>query len=150
MADLYVELARSSETALAHQRDKLRSILESAAEGILTIDAGGHRDVQSAAENMFGWSAHNVEGHDLSELLTVERDSQPSGELLEQLVDHPSRSAVPTAVGARRKDGSSFPIEISASVMQRDDHRKYVAIVRDISERIRLQQRSNTRRSTMT
>jgi diguanylate cyclase (GGDEF)-like protein/PAS domain S-box-containing protein len=141
MANLYAELARSSETALAHQRDQLRSILDSAAEGIITIDVEGRIELfNGAAEKMFGWSAVDIDGRELSELLGAGLESQHASAVLEHLVGSGGPEAEVAALEGRRRDGSTFPIEVSASVMRSDDTRKYVAIVRDISERVRLQQ----------
>jgi len=140
MSALYEELAESSETALAHQRDQLRGILDSAAEGILTIDASGRiQTFNRAAETMFGWSAHNVDGRDLGELVGAGVESQRAAALLEHIVDSGGAGAEVAVLEGRRRDGSTFPIEISVSVMRREGARKYVAIVRDISERVRLQ-----------
>src|SRR5579863_4314492 len=71
MAQVYEELRRSSETALASQRDQLRSILDCAAEGIVTTDATGCIETfNRAAEKMFGWTSAQIDGHDVSELLS--------------------------------------------------------------------------------
>ena len=140
MADLYEELAHSSETALTHQRDQLRGILDSAAEGIITIDAAGRIELfNRAAENMFGWSAHNIDGSDFRELLSADLESRRISALLEHLVENGGPGSEVTSLEGRRRDGSTFPIEVSASVMRRNNSRKYIAIVRDISERVRLQ-----------
>ncbi|HTD50667.1 MAG TPA: diguanylate cyclase, partial [Acidimicrobiia bacterium] len=141
MAQLYEELRHSSETALASQRDQLRSILDSAAEGIVTTDASGHIETfNRAAEKMFGRTAAQVDGHDVSELLAGGLSSEPVSTLLTRLVDRGGPGSDSGTLEGRRGDGSPFPIEVSVSLMRRGAASKYVAIVRDISERVRLQQ----------
>jgi diguanylate cyclase (GGDEF)-like protein/PAS domain S-box-containing protein len=141
MAQLYEELSRSSETALASQRDQLRSILDSAAEGIVTINATGHIETfNRAAENMFGWSAAEIDGANASELLTGGLETEQASALLAQLVDRSGPGSESATLEGRRRDGTRFPIEVSVSLMRRGAASKYVAIVRDVSERVRLQQ----------
>jgi len=141
MRQLYDELERSSETALASQRDQLRSILDSAAEGIITMNATGHIETfNRAAEKMFGWSAAQVDGRDVSELLIDGFESERASALLAQLIDRSGPGTDTATLEGRRRDGSKFPIEVSASLMRRGEASKYVAIVRDVSERVRLQQ----------
>jgi diguanylate cyclase (GGDEF)-like protein/PAS domain S-box-containing protein len=135
------EDAMSSETALASQRDKLRSILDAAADGIVTMDARGTIETFSrAAEQMFGWSAAQIDGHNVAELLSGGLESGRALALSAQLADRSGPQSERATLEGRRRDGSAFPIEVSASVMRRGETRKYVAIVRDVSERVRLQQ----------
>ena len=141
MGHVYEELRRSSETALASQRDQLRSILDSAAEGIVTTDEQGRVETfNRAAEQMFGWTARQIDGHDGSELLSGGVANEPLSSLLSRLVDKRGPGSESATLEGRRRNGSRFPIEISASLMRRGAASKYVAIVRDISERVRLQQ----------
>jgi diguanylate cyclase (GGDEF)-like protein/PAS domain S-box-containing protein len=141
MGHLYEELRHSSERALASQRDQLRSILDSAAEGIVTTDEHGRVETfNRAAEEMFGWTAAQIDGHDVSELLSGGLATEPVSSLLSRLVDKRGPGSESATLEGRRRNGSKFPIEISASLMRRGAASKYVAIVRDISERVRLQQ----------
>jgi diguanylate cyclase (GGDEF)-like protein/PAS domain S-box-containing protein len=141
MAQLYEELSLSSETALASQRDRLRGILDAAADGIVTMDARGSIETFSrAAEKMFGWTAAQIDGHNVSELLSGGLDSGRALAMSAHLNARGGPQSESATLEGRRRDGSTFPMEVSASVMQRGDTRKYVAIVRDVSERVRLQQ----------
>ncbi len=140
MAQVYEELRSSSETALASQRDKLRSILDCAAEGIVTTDATGCIETfNRAAERMFGWTAAHIDGHNVSELLSGGLGTEQVSMLLTKLIDRSGPGSDSATLEGQRRDGSKFPIEVSASLMRRGAASKYVAIVRDVSERTRLQ-----------
>ncbi|MGO9876613.1 MAG: PAS domain S-box protein, partial [Acidimicrobiia bacterium] len=107
MGHLYEELRRSSETALASQRDQLRSILDSAAEGIVTTDETGHVETfNRAAEKMFGWTARQIDGRDVSELLIGGLASEPLSSLLSRLVDKRGPGSESATLEGRRRDGS--------------------------------------------
>jgi PAS domain S-box-containing protein len=123
------------EGELTKSEARTRAILNSAADGIMTIHASGHVDtLNPAAESMFGYATGAIRGTNVAELLRVPGDD---GE--ESLFKaHPA--AVLTAFTGRRgeiegvrSDGTVFPINVVVTNMQVDEEGGYTAIVRDIS-----------------
>jgi two-component system sensor histidine kinase/response regulator len=105
---------------------RIRAILDSALDGIITMDEDGVIETYNpAAAQMFGYSAEDVIGQSLH-LLVPELHG---GET--QLIS--SRREV---IG-RRQDGTEFQMDLAVSAMHLG--RRCVGIVRDITERKRVE-----------
>src|SRR4029077_14464569 len=102
--ELDITERRRTEEALQARRDEdhdrtLRTLLETATQGIVSADAGGMLVFANrAVEVMFGWTAEGLIGQPIERVIpSVFRDGMnPAGSL--------------DLVGTR-KDGSRFPIE---------------------------------------
>ena len=126
-------------------RDKLRfeGIVQSAMDAIITVD-----DTQKivlfnqAAEDMFRWSAQDMLGRRLDRLIP-ERFRSVHGEHIREF----GRSGVTTrqmgslgVIMGVRSNGEEFPIEAAISQIGIEGVRYYTVILRDITERKRLEQ----------
>ncbi|HEX8833055.1 MAG TPA: PAS domain S-box protein, partial [Abditibacteriaceae bacterium] len=128
---------RKSETALRESEERFRRLIDEAADAILISDENGcFVDVNRAACELLGYSRE-----ELLQLtpFDVARDVPP------QIMRDLWKSAVPgqpiTIQGLQyRKDGSSVPTEVHLSVYHMDEGLRILAIVRDITERIRAEQ----------
>lgn len=95
-----------------------------------------------AAEQMFGYAAPEVLGQDVK-LLMAEPYASEHGAYVERY----EQTRVPRAIGrirsvaARRKSGEVFPIELSVTEVDLGEKARYGAFIRDISEKISLQER---------
>jgi PAS domain S-box-containing protein len=124
---------------------RFRDLLEAAPDAIFKVDQEGAIVLMNvAAEKMFGY--------DRDELL---------GQLIEVLVPHTVRkqhvghrnryaeapTTRPMGTGlplfARRKDGTSFPVEISLSPIHSSYGQRTIAIVRDISARKEIERQTH-------
>jgi len=134
----------SSDTGQGQKEAEIKllyAILESASQGILTIDQRGViRSANRRAGELFGYAPHQLIGQRV-ELLLPES-------LREKHVGHRGHyfSALrvrPMGVGidllARRSDGSEFPVEIGLSYIESETGPLSIAFVSDIAERKRLQ-----------
>ena len=78
-------------------------------------------------------------GYSLEELLTMKvmdvREVQPGGTSWEELVENVGRGGGVHEGLIRRKDGTTFPVEVSIKVITHGEDSYIVAIARDISER---------------
>ena len=126
-------------------RDKLRfeGIVQSAMDAIITVD-----DAQKivlfnqAAEDMFRWSAQDMLGRRLDRLIP-ERFRSVHGEHIREF----GRSGVTTrqmgslgVIMGVRSNGEEFPIEAAISQIGIEGLRYYTVILRDITERKRLEE----------
>ena len=126
-------LTRRLETSEA----RTRAIVETAADGIVTTDeCGSIKSFNPAAERMFGYPADEVIGKVLNLVLTPV-DGENRDDVLTSCAgaccDRKSSTCC-EAVGWR-KDGTSFPVDLSLSEMRLGKTRKFSVIMRDISER---------------
>jgi PAS domain S-box-containing protein len=123
--------------ALEQSEARTRAILSTAADGIITIDERGVvESFNAAAERVFGWSAQEVIGQNLSMLMP------PSyAEAHHSFISSYLRSGERKLIGSgrevegKRKDGSIFPMDLAVSEVQIGERRSITGIVRDITER---------------
>lgn len=115
-----------------------QAILETAAEGIVTMESDGTiLAFNAAAEQIFDRDSDDVIGENFSLLLP-----EPHRDLylhyLQTSVD-PTRTAAvelpPREVPGLRADGSVVPIEVAVTEVHWGGHTAFTALVRDISER---------------
>lgn len=116
----------------------LQTILNTVADGMLTIHAHGGviETVNPAIELMFGYSAAELGGKHLSQLIPELDQDHHNGSLSYYGVSEADRAkGVGRQVIGRRRDGSVFPLEISVSEMTLRGQRYFTGILRDISTR---------------
>lgn len=135
--------AAASIDALRDREARLRAILDTAVEGILTIDERGIiESVNPAALRMFGYTAGELIGRNVSVLMP-----SPDRERHDAYIANYCRTGQAKIIGigretvAQRKDGSVFPIELAVSEVRLSDRRLFTGFVRDISERKALERR---------
>jgi PAS domain S-box-containing protein len=130
----------SEERALRSER-VLRSIFDTAAEAIVTIDTRGLiESVNRAAERMFGWTAEELVGRNVSLLMPAPNAEQHDDYIRRYLgTGQPRVIGIGREVVGLRKDGSTFPLDLSVGEFVADEGRKFTGILRDLTERKRLE-----------
>ena len=125
--------------ALRVKHEHLQAIWNSAFDAIITIDSRGHIETANrAAEKMFGYSADEMTGQNVSMLMPFPYSHEHDVYLRRFLATGEARILnAPRELVARRKDGSIFPIDLS--VTQVDHSPYFTGIIRDISDRKQLQ-----------
>ncbi|MEJ2142178.1 MAG: EAL domain-containing protein [Gammaproteobacteria bacterium] len=121
-----------------HSRQmRLTSILENAAEGIITIDKDGVIETfNSAAEKLFGYDDSEIIGKNISVLIPeVHRDDHDT--LFKNAINKTSAQnfQMELEVSALNKAGKTIPVSIKLSDLMVEGRRLFTAIVGDISER---------------
>ena len=118
---------------------RLQSILNSVADAIIILDSGGLiHYVNPAAEQIFGYAAHELTGHDVRFLMP-----SPYREDHDHQIARFLESGKQTALGTcqeftgRRKDGSTFPVELTISLIEYLG--LFAGVLRDLSEKRRLE-----------
>jgi PAS domain S-box-containing protein len=129
--DLDVTERRRTEEALQARHDEerdreLRLLLETAAQGIVSVDARGLIvTANRAMELMFGWDKGEMIGQPIDRLVPLSLRNMPT--LMGRDLD---------LVG-RRKDGSTLPIEVNVNHVATRGGGRAIAFVTDISARKR-------------
>lgn len=116
-------------------------IFDSAIDTIITLNPSGSIEtVNAAGERMFGYTAAELARRDVSLLIDIAADGE--GEFLKRLGI--SQGALTTGLirqmeGSRRS-GETFPVDVALGAMELPTGTHVVAVVRDISERRRIEQ----------
>jgi len=115
----------------------LRSILETMPDAMVVIGEGGIiQSFSPAAERLFGWSADEVIGNNVRMLMPDPYRNAHDGYIGRYLATGERRIiGIGRVVVGERKDGSTFPMELSVGEMVSDDRRFFTGFVRDLSER---------------
>ncbi len=127
-----------------HSEVRLKSIVQTAVDGIITIDERGLIDTfNSAAERLFGYSAEEVVGKNVNMLMPSPYHEQHNGFLAQYLATGEKKIiGLGREVVGRRKDGSTFPMHLSVGEMLLGDKRFFTGILHDISNRKQAEERA--------
>jgi PAS domain S-box-containing protein len=129
--------------ALADSEERLRAILETAVEGIITIDERGIvESMNRAAEKAFGYQASEVIGKNVSMLMPNPYRREHDGYLKNYREGGEAKIiGIGREVVAQRKDGSTFPMDLSVSEVRLAKSRLFTGFIRDITERKRAEEK---------
>jgi two-component system, LuxR family, sensor kinase FixL len=115
----------------------LQSILDTVPDAMIVIDEHGIiQSFSSAAERQFGWTADEVVGKNVDMLMPEPYRTAHDGYLVRYLTTGERRIiGIGRVVVGERKDGSTFPMELSVGEMVSGDKRYFTGFVRDLTER---------------
>ena len=121
-------------------------LLEAAPNGVLIADSGGHiRMFNSEIERLFGYDRMELIGAEVEDLIPA---SLRRTHLLHRAEYKRYPALRPMGLGlsllARRKDASEFPVEISLSPVETDKGNFVIAVIRDVTERLHLEEERNS------
>ncbi len=129
--------------ALHDSEERLRAILQTAVEGIITIDERGIvESINPAAEKTFGFAAAEIVGKNVSALMP-----SPYREEHDHYISNYLRTGQARIIGigreviGQRKDGSLFPMDLAVSEVALAGRRLFTGFIRDISERKRAEEK---------
>lgn len=129
---------RQIEQALRESEEKFRSITTSAQDAILMMDEEGKISYwNEAAVQIFGYTEKEAMGKSLHTLLAPERFLAAHYKGFEHFKQTGEGPAIGKTLelAALKKDGTEFPIELSLSIVMRENRRHAIGIIRDITER---------------
>lgn len=124
---------QEAERALRASEARMRTLLDTVADGILTIDSRGRVEtLNAAAERIFGYPAKNLAGQPVSRIIPR----------CEELVTAGARALgkARETIGCRR-NGTEFPLDLAITELFEEGERKFTGVVRNITERRRAEQR---------
>ena len=129
---------RETEERLREEQDRLDKLVATAQDAIIMIDGEGNVSKwNSSAERMFGYSAEEVAGRNLHELVAPAALRETHAKAFREF----QRTGDGVAIGrtlelvALRKGGEPFPVELSLSAVRVRGSWHAVGIIRDITQR---------------
>ncbi|MDQ0319513.1 PAS domain S-box-containing protein [Pararhizobium capsulatum DSM 1112] len=124
---------------LAESQQRLSAIIDTAVDGFITIDDRGMiLSVNPACEAIFGYQAAEMLSQNVKMLMP-----QPYRREHDQYIANYNSTGYAKIIGigrevqGRRKDGSTFPLDLSVAKVNLGHQTLYSGIVRDISDRKR-------------
>jgi len=130
-----------TEEALRESEAKARAIVETTVDGVITIDERGHiESFNDAAEDIFGYAEDEVTGQNVKVLMPSPYHEEHDGYMRSyRETGRRKIIGIGREVTGKRKDGSTFPMDLAVSEVELGDRRLFTGIVRDITERRRLE-----------
>ena len=127
---------KETEKNLETQQKYIEAIVNHSAEGIITINQQGVIEmINPSAVEMFGYDDKvQLTGKKIALLMKEEMREQHGIYLKNSTLDKSINFNKLQDIYGLRKNGESFPIELSMSPMSIDGNKKYVGIIRDITE----------------
>jgi PAS domain S-box-containing protein len=127
------------EEAFRQSEARVRGVVETAVDGIITIDEQGRiESFNPAAERMFGYTASEVLGQNINMLMPSPYREQHDAYLARYLRTGERKIiGIGREVTGQRKDGTTFPMELAVGETYVGERRIFTGIARDISERKR-------------
>jgi len=110
----------------------IRAVVDNTADAIVTFDdKGAIGTFNAAAGDIFGYQPHEIVGKDIGLLIPALGRTPLRGhaEAAEQFIGRRRE------IGAVRRDGVGFPVELSVSEMELGGQRLFIGIAHDITER---------------
>lgn len=136
---------------LAESAERMRSIFNTVVDGIITVNSRSEiESFNPAAERLFGYRADEAIGKNVRMLMPNSFIDWSDLEVLDYLLGERTE-AIGTGreVEGRRKFGSTFPMELSVSEMNLSGRRVFTGIMRDITERKKVDRIKNQFISTV-
>ena len=152
LAELEIEAAERRLLAekLRCNEARLQAILDTAVEGIITIDEHGIVEMcNPAAARMFGHGEDDVIGNNVAQLMpTPFREAHDSYLARYHSTGQGKVLGMGRELLGLRRDGSTFPIEIAVGEFD-NGGRHFTGFIRDITDRKRLEERLRQHRAEL-
>ena len=144
-------LRECAEAQLRERETRMSTIFENVVDGIITTNEQGIiESFNRAAEDMFGYAADEVIGSNVSTLTPTNHRVRHDKYIKDYINGRESRiMGAGREVMGVRKDGSIFPIDIAVTEMWVGNDRLFCSIMRDITERKKIERMKNEFISTV-
>ena len=132
------EEAHRVEATLSHARaERLDAIINTTVDGIIVIDSTGIvEEFNRGAERMFGFTASEVVGRNVSMLMPSPDHEEHDGYIKRYLTTGEARIiGTGREVTGRRGDASTFPLHLSVGEMHIGGDRKFTGLLHDLTKR---------------
>jgi two-component system sensor kinase FixL len=138
-----ITAARAAQVELQEREAHLQSVLDTVPDAMVVIDTRGVMQSFSAtAERLFGYSANEAVGRNVSILMPEPYRGHHDAYLSRYMATGERRIiGVGRLIVGQRKDGSTFPMELSVGEARTGERRFFTGFVRDLTERQQTQKR---------
>lgn len=130
-----------AEEEVKFHKNRLEAILDTAVEGIVTIDNNGIiQAVNRRTINLFGYEYNELIGENVSILMPPPyKDKHDS--YIQKYIDTGEKKIIGIGREVRglRKDGSIFPMDLAVSEVRYNDEVIFMGLIRDITKRRRME-----------
>ncbi len=133
---------KEAERALREGAERLRAVVETAVDGVILIDARGLIQMfNPACERLFGYGAEEVIGENVRMLMP-----EPYRGEHDTYLRNYGETNIPRIIGigrevvGLRKDGSTFPMDLSVGEAKQDGASIFVGVIHDLSSRKRTEE----------
>lgn len=136
-----ISARKRAEARLVASEHRLRSVVETAVDGIVVSDGRGRiQFANKAVESMFGHRAEDLIGKNVTIFMPEPFRSEHDG-YIEQFVETGQSKVMGRGrdLVGMRADGSTFPIAVSLSSWVENGERRFTTLLRDISQRVETQ-----------
>ena len=132
---------RQAQKALQESTERLQAVLNAALDGIVLIDtAGTIRLVNPSVRRMFGYVPEELLGQNVKILMPPPWKEEHDGYLDNYRATGQARIiGIGRQVEGRRRDGSTFPLDLAVSEVRHGNELLFLGTLRDITERVRLE-----------
>jgi PAS domain S-box-containing protein len=132
-----------AERGLRSSEARISAILRTAADSVITVTQEGIiESVNPAAEKLFGYRADELVGQNIEILMPPPYRQEHKRSFKKYFeADHGEQVHMGKEVEGLRKDGATFPLELSVSEMWINERRMFTGIIRDITERKRSEEK---------
>ncbi len=122
----------------------LQSLIETTQDAVISIDRQARIVMfNPAAEKIFGYGKTEVAGQKINALMAEPYATDHDGYLARYETTGEARAIGRIrTVSARRKNGEIFPIELSVTQVATGEDVNFAAFIRDISEKVKLQEQA--------
>lgn len=141
-AFLFMRITNPLIRRLVESETKTRTIVETAVDGIITIDARGRiQSLNPAAERIFGYHAEEAIGKNIK-LFIPSPHREQHDDYIKRYIETGERQIIGIGreVLGRRKNGEVFPMHLSVSEFFINSERMFTGIVQDVSKRKRAEE----------
>lgn len=133
---------KRAEVEINKGAQRVRDVIDTAVDGMILIDQDGLVQVfNPACERLFGYDVSDVLGHNVKMLMPDPYQHEHDGYMHNYLTTGVRKViGIGREVAGRRKDGSTFPMELSVGETASSQGRAFVGVIRDITEKKALQE----------
>ena len=132
-----ISARKQAEEALRESQARIEAVLNTAVDGILTIDERGViESANPAAGRLFGYDPAELIGRNISMLMPADHARAHDGYIERYLRTGEARIVgLGREVEGLRRDGSTFPADLAVSEVRFGDQLRFTGIIRDITVR---------------